>query len=159
MSSEIQPMHEIRGTLIMCDQVYRTDQGKWVIAGTYTSWQTSQDVLVPFLHAYIRLQFERSGTYPCNLTMVDRGRPPQAPPMLEARFEVVQSQASPPLFEMGLQLPELHITAPEPYAKRAPGSQIALRTLLSLRVKDTDVASCHLDFLFAGPPLPPAAQA
>jgi hypothetical protein len=91
--------------------------------------------------------------------MVDRAQPPQAPSMLEARFEVVQTQASQPLFEMGLQLPELHITAPVPYAKRTPGAQIALRTLLSLRVKDTDIASCHLDFLFAGPPLPPTAQA
>ncbi len=155
MSRDLQPMHEIRGTLILCDHVYRTDQGKWVIAGTYSTWQTAQDVLVPFLHAYIRLQFEHPGTYPCELAMVDRGLPPQAPPMLMVRFEVVQSQANPPLFEMGLQLPELRITAPVPYAQRAPGTHIALRTLLALRVKDTDVASCHLDFQFAGP-APPA---
>ena len=158
MSSDLQPMHEIRGTLIICDHVYRTDQGKWIIAGTYSSWQTAQDELVPFLHAYIRLQFERSGSYHCRLTMVDRAQPPQAQPMLEATFDVQQALESQPVFEMGLQLPELRIAAPIPYAKRPPGSSIALRTLLSLRVKDTDVASCQLDFLFTGPPGPALRQ-
>jgi hypothetical protein len=159
MSNDIKPMHEIRGTLIICDHVYRTEQGKWIIAGTYSTWQTSQDELVPFLHAYIRLQFERSGSYPCRLTMIDRAQPPQAAPMLEAVFDVNQVQESLPVFEMGLQLPELRIHAPVPFAKRPPGSLIALRTMLSLRVKDTDVASCHLDFQFAGPPIPPGQKA
>jgi hypothetical protein len=153
--SDAVPMNEIRGTLILCDQVYRTDQGKWIIAGTYTNWQTSNDELaVPFLQAYVRLQFERPGNYPCRLTLVDRAQAPQARPMIEAKFDVNMADPQVPVFEMGLQLPELRITAPVPYQQRKPGSVIALHTLLWLTVKDTEVASCRLDFLFSGPPLP-----
>ncbi len=154
------PMNEIRGTLILCDHVYRTDQGKWVIAGTYTHWQTSNDELVvPFLQTYVRLQLERPGTYPCRMTLVDRAQPPNARPMMEASFDVNMSDPRVPVFEMGVQLPELRITAPVPFKQRQPGSTIALHTLLWLNVKGTEVASCRLDFLFAGPPLPTQPKA
>ena len=150
-----QPMNEIRGTLILCDNVYRTDQGKWVIAGTYAQWQTTQDALtLPFLHAYVRLQFEHPGTYQCQLTMVDKAQPPQSVPMLSAQFDVSQPSSNPPVFEMGLQLPELRIQAPVPFSQRPPGSLIILHTQLWLRVRQTEIASCALDFHFAGPPVP-----
>jgi hypothetical protein len=53
---------------------------------------------------------------------------------------------------MGIQLPELRIAAPVPYKDRVPGSRLALHTLLWLKVQEVDVASCHLDFIFVGPP-------
>jgi hypothetical protein len=147
----------IRGTLILCDQVYRTDQGKWVIAGTYTQWQTPNDELVMHsLQAYVRLQVERPGTYPMRLTMMDRGAPPNARPMMEAQIEVIVNESQIPVFEMGLHLPELRIAAPIPAKDRQVGSVLALHTLLWLTVSGTDVASCNLDFLFTKPlPLPP----
>lgn len=147
------PMREIRGTLILCDQVYRTDQGKWVIAGTYSHWQTVNDELtLHSLNAYIRLQFERPGTYPLRLTMHDRGQSPNAAPMMEARAQITIGDAQLPIFEMGIQLPELRIAAPVKFKDRPPGSRQALRTLLWLKVQEIDVASCHLDFIFVGPP-------
>lgn len=146
------PLTEIRGTLILCDHVYRTDQGKWVIAGTYSHWQTPNDELaLPYLHAYVRLQVERPGTYPLQLTMIDRSQAPNSRPMLEAAMDVVINEQHTAAFEMGLHLPELRIKAPVPFRERAPGSVIALHTLLWLRVKGIDVASCHLDFHFTGP--------
>jgi hypothetical protein len=149
-------MPEIRGTLILCDNVYRTDQGKWIIAGTYNHWRTSNDELaLPPLQTYIRLQCERPGTYPGRLIMVDRAQPPQALPMLEVGFEIAVSEGDTPMFETALLLPELRLKAPVPYAQRPPGSAIVLRTLLWLKVKDMDIASCHLDFHFHGPALGP----
>src|ERR1043165_888904 len=145
-------MHDVRGTLILADQVYRTDQGKWIIAGTYTHWQTPNDELVLHsLQAYIRLQVERPGSYPMKLTMMDRGAPPNARPMLEAQAEIAINETQVPVFEMGLHLPELRIPAPIPAQEREVGSLLAIRTLLWLTVSGVDVASCHLDFHFTKP--------
>ena len=145
-------LHDIRGTLILCDQVYRTDQGKWIIAGTYTHWQTPNDELVLHsLQAYIRLQCERPGTYPLQLAMLDRAAPPNARPMLQANTEITVNESQVPVFEMGIHLPELRITAPIPSKDREPGSLLAIRTLLWLTVQGVDVASCHLDFMFTKP--------
>jgi NAD(P)H-dependent flavin oxidoreductase YrpB (nitropropane dioxygenase family) len=150
-------LQSIRGTLILADQVYRTDQGKWIIAGTYTHWQTPNDELVLHsIQAYIRLQVERPSTYPMKLTMMDRGAPPNARPMLEANAEIAISEAQVPVFEMALHLPELRIPAPIPAKDRQVGSVLGIRTLLWLTVSGTDVASCHLDFHFTKPAeLPP----
>jgi hypothetical protein len=146
------PLGEIRGTLILCDQVYRTDQGKWVIAGTYTHWQTPHDDLVMHsLQAYIRLQFDRPGTYPLRLAMLDRAAPPQAAPMMQAETVITVNESQIPVFEMGIHLPELRIAAPIPAKDRQVGSLLALRTLLWLTVNGTDVASCNLDFHFTKP--------
>ena len=146
-------MRDIRGTLILCDQVYRTDKGKWVIAGTYTHWQTPNDELILHsLQAYIRLQCERPGTYPMRLTMIDRAGPPNATPMLDARTEIIVNETQVPVFEMGLHLPELRIAAPILSKDREPGSLLAIRTLLWLTVSGVDVASCHLDFTFTKAP-------
>jgi hypothetical protein len=154
------PLRDIRGTLILADQVYRTDQGKWIIAGTYTHWQTPNDELVLHtIQAYIRLQVERPGTYPMHLTMMDRGAPPNARPMLEAQAEIVINESQVPVFEMGLHLPELRIPAPILAKDRQVGSVLAIRTLLWLTVSGIDVASCHLDFHFTKPPAGAAPQA
>ena len=154
------PLRDIRGTLILADQVYRTDQGKWIIAGTYTHWQTPNDELVLHtIQAYIRLQVERPGTYPLHLTMMDRGAPPNARPMLEAKAEIVINETQVPVFEMALHLPELRIPAPIPAKDRQVGSVLAIRTLLWLTVSGVDVASCHLDFHFTKPPAGPGPQA
>lgn len=150
------PLRDVRGTLILADQVYRTDQGKWIIAGTYTHWQTPNDELMLHgIQAYIRLQVERPGSYPLKLTMMDRGAPPNARPMLELQAEIAISEQQVPVFEMGLHLPELRIPAPIPAVERAVGSVLAIRTLLWLTVSGVDVASCHLDFHFTKPPTPP----
>jgi hypothetical protein len=142
-------MHDIRGTLIICDQVYRTDQGKWIIAGTYNHWQTPHDELsLHTLQAYMRLQFEQPGNYPAQLKMLDRGAPPQAPPMLEARMDINIDEQQLPIFELGIHLPELRIKSPVLAKDRAPGSALAIRTLLWLTVSGIDVASCPLDFIF-----------
>ncbi len=149
------PLRDIRGTLILCDQVYRTDQGKWVIAGTYTHWQTPNDELVMHsLQAYIRLQVERPGTYPLRLAMMDRAAPPNARPMMEAQTDIVVNETQIPVFEMGIHLPELRIAAPIPAKDRQVGSVISLRTLLWLTVSGIDVASCNLDFNFTKPNAP-----
>ena len=147
------PLRDIRGTLILADQVYRTDTGKWIIAGTYTQWQTPNDELVLHtIQAYIRLQVERPGTYPMKLTMMDRGAAPNARPMLEAQAEIVINETQVPVFEMALHLPELRIPAPILAKDREVGSVLAIRTLLWLTVSGVDVASCHLDFHFTKPP-------
>jgi hypothetical protein len=150
-------MRTIRGTLIICDQVYQDRSGKFIIAGTYTTWQTQEDELrLHGIHAYLRLQVEQPGSYPCSITMVDRMAPPNHPPMLRLDTVLPIAENQIPIFECAVHLPDLQLRAPTPRAQRAPGTGHGIRTLVSLVVKDEDVASCPLDFVFLGPATGPA---
>jgi len=148
-------MNEIRGTLILADNVYRTENGKWIISGTYSYWQTTQDVLViPMLATYVRLQFERFGVYRCRVAVTDKMAPPHQPPVINTQFDVTINEATPRMFEAGLQLPEIRQRGPIPLADRLPGSATKMSLLISLSCNDHDIASNDLDLVFCGPPLP-----
>lgn len=147
-------MNEIRGTLILADNVYHTDKGKWIISGTYSFWQTHQEELViPMMSVYVRLQFERLGTYRCRVSISDRMAPPHVPPVINTQFEVKITETTPRLFEAGLQLPEIRQRGPIPVADRAPGSATKVSLLIALSCNEHDIASNDLDLVFCGPPL------
>jgi hypothetical protein len=147
----------VRGTLIVCDQVYQDRSGKFIIAGTYSAWRTRDDDLrLAHFNAYIRLQVEQPGDYPCRIAVADRLAPPHHPPLVSGGFTAHVTADHLPVFEVALRLPELHIRAPRPLRDREPGSVHGIRTLVTLTVDTADpidVASCPLDFLFTGPPV------
>lgn len=145
-------MHDIRGTLILADQVYRSVEGKWIIAGTYSSWRTAQDVLtLTALNFYIRLQVERPGNYPCRLFAIDRSGAPNLPLLWESVFDIKITESGIPVFETAIKLSDTAVRSPVPFAQRPVGKWLMLRTLVWLQVGDSDVASCPLDFVFVGP--------
>ncbi len=154
-------MRNIRGTLIICDQVYQDHSGKFILAGTYTTWQTQDEELrVHGIHAYLRLQVEQPGSFACRIAMSDRMAAPNQPPMVRMDTVLQISERQIPVFECAVHLPDLTLRAPTPKAQRAPGSAHGIRTLVTLEVGDEDVASCPLDFIFLGPASPaPAAGA
>jgi hypothetical protein len=142
----------VRGTLIVCDHVYQDRSGKFIIAGTYSAWRTREDELriAPFA-AYVRLQVDRPGDYPCTITVIDRIAAPNQTPLLRLDMHVHIGEAQIPVCEAAIQLPDLRIRAPVPAAERAPGSLHMIRTLVLLTSGDQDIASCPLDFQFVPP--------
>ena len=105
-------MQNIRGTLILADQVYRTRDDKWVIAGTYNSWSTpGKRLQIHGFRVYLRIQVDTPGIYPCRVLLIDRIMPPTVPPIQELQFDApIASPLSP--FEAALCLPELEVKCP-----------------------------------------------
>lgn len=141
----------IRGTLIVCDQVYQDRSGKFIIAGTYSAWRTREDELriVPFC-AYVRLLVERPGAYRCRIAVIDRVAPPNHPPLIEAPFDIQIGEQHLPVYEAALRLPDLRVRSPKPAKDRAPGTAHGLRTLVTLEVGGVDLGGVPLDFVFLG---------
>jgi hypothetical protein len=147
-------LREIRGTMMLADQLFQDNlTGKWVVAGTYSRWFTDKDELqVHNLQCYLRLQVERPGLYPGRIWCVDRARAPNEGKLWEIDLPLNIPQEGLPVFEARLILPGVAVRSPVPIAKRKPGEAYALQTTLWLRVGNTEVASCPLDFIFTGPP-------
>src|SRR5579862_105413 len=96
-------MKEIRGTLILSDNVYKTIDGKWVISGTYNRWFTPKDVLtIHGINTYIRLLFEQLGVYSGTITVIAKEASPAADPILEIPFEITVTAECLPVYEMAI---------------------------------------------------------
>jgi len=147
-------LREIRGTMVLADQLFQDNlTGKWVVAGTYARWFTDLDELhVPNLQCYLRLQVERPGIYPGRIWCVDRTRSPNEGKLWEIDLPLQIGEDGLPVFEARLILPGLRVRSPVPRAKRKPGEAYALQTTLWLRVGNSEVASCPLDFIFTSRP-------
>ncbi len=144
---------DVTGMILLADNVYRTDRGKFVIAGTYTSWQTTKDVMhMPGVQLFVRLVFERFGQYECQLVVQDRSSPPTALPMLAMPINIEVSARTSRLIEAGFQLPELNIPASRPFNERPPTGEKAT-LIISMMLGHDVIASTNLDIIFNGPTL------
>lgn len=146
-------MRDLRGTVILCDQLYPVGNGKWVIAGTYTAWWVrpgERHIEFPTgLHAYLRFQVERAGDYACEVHLVDRGQAANAPPLLRHAFRVNVTDPLNPV-EVGCMLPPCQVRPPEG-ANPAPGAPVAVHLQVCLRVGDEEIATCPLNVVFQAP--------
>ncbi|MBA3708085.1 MAG: hypothetical protein H0W83_04580 [Planctomycetes bacterium] len=147
-------LREIRGTMILADQLFQDNlTGKWVVAGTYSRWFTDKvELQIHNLQCYLRLQVERPGVYPGRIWCVDRSRAPNENKLWEIALPMSIPEEGLPVFEARIILPGMTVRSPVPIAKRKPGEAYALQTTLWLRVGNSEVASCPLDFIFIGPP-------
>ena len=143
-------MRESRGTVILCDQLYPTIGGKWVIAGTYTNYLADLGAQhVDFIHGlnvYLRFQVERTGKYPCELLLVNRALASNLPAIqrLEVRIAVTDPLAP---VEIGCVLPPFRVRCPN--TPDVPvDTAIGVALLVWLKVDGEDVATCPLNVIF-----------
>ena len=142
-------MRDPRGTVILCDQLYPSIGGKWVIAGTYTAWMAQPGVQqfdLPPLNVYIRFQVEQAGEFDCDLLLVHRSLPANAPAIVRQQFRVRVGDPLAPC-EMGCVLPAFRVRCPDE-AQQQPAALIGVPLLIWLKVAGEDVASCPLNVIF-----------
>ncbi len=142
-------MREPRGTVILCDQLYPSVGGKWVIAGTYTHCMVQtghRQVDLPGLQVYLRFQVEREGEYGCELLLVNRALPSHAPAILRQDIRVHITDPLSPC-EMGCVLPPFRVQCPD-LPSQEPGARIGVPLLLWFKVAAEDVATCPLNIIF-----------
>jgi len=153
MTDPIRPtMDAVRGTILLCDQVYPTTGGKWIIAGTYTNWWTSSSPLVftGGLSIYIRFQVEQPADYPCRILLFDRMQPSNVPPIVEVGMVARITDPLEP-FELGLKLPQFGIVSPIPPEQIPAGKPVGVILSVWLQVNGKDLASCPLRIIFCNP--------
>lgn len=141
-------MREHRGTVILCDQLYPSLNGKWVIAGTYTTWfvpPQERHLDLPGVSVYVRFQVEKAGTYDCEVLLVHRALPSNAPPIMREAFQIPVTD---PLFprEAGCVLRPFRVSCP-PELADSP-APVGIPLLLWFKVAGEDVASCPLNIIF-----------
>ena len=146
-------MRDARGTVILCDQLYPSIGGKWIIAGTYSTWKVrpgARHLELPPLNVYIRFQVQQAGEFAGELLLMQRSLPANDPPLLRQEFRVrIGDPLSP--YEMGCVLPAFQVRCPDEAPQQQTGP-IGVHLLLWLRIAGEDVASCPLNVLFQPEP-------
>ena len=151
----------LSGTVILCDQVYQAQGGKYVIAGTFTTIDVRVNDLrqaehrIDGLSLYVRVRPERLSTLVVELLLRDESRPPWDEPMQRLRMEIPVTERNLRLVECGLVTPAFQVRIDAPPSAPANG-MLALRYTIELRVDGEVVATTPLDLRFtAGQPAPP----
>src|SRR5262245_58370322 len=118
-------MGSLSGTVILCDQVYQAQGGKFVLAGTYTGIQVHCADLanvqhhIQGLHLYLRLRPEQLGQLNCELMIRDEGQPIwNNEPILRTKWEVAVS-------ERNMRLVEIMMVSPPFTIQPKPGPEHA----------------------------------
>jgi hypothetical protein len=143
----------LSGTIILCDQVYNAQGGKYVIAGTYTTLQIKVpdlrriDYQVAHLQTYVRVRPEQLGPLALEIRMRDEQQPPWQAPIATVRLELTVTEHSIRLIECPLTLPSfgLRIEGGEQAAERG---RVDLRYSLELFHDSELMASTPLDLQF-----------
>lgn len=149
------------GTVILCDQVYQTQGGKFVIAGTYTTLEVRVadlrhiDYHMQPLHAYVRARPERMGPLALDVRIRDEQQPPWQAPLINARLQTTVTEHNIRLVECPLLLPSFGLRIEGGDQAVARGSVI-LRYSLELLSEGNLLASTPLDVRFTQLAPPPA---
>lgn len=151
-SSQDQPTNEIRGTIILCDHLYFTDDKKYIIAGTYTTWRVGSGKDMIDFHAgifvYGRIQVERAGQYKGSVKLIHKAMPPGTAPIQEFDLYVDMRDPLTP-FEFGCQLKPFTVDCPEDLSNAPEGSAFGVRLGLWLEIEGKSIASCPLNVIFS----------
>lgn len=135
------------GTVILCDQVYQAQGGKFVLAGTYTTIEVhcrDAPVIehqVPGLALYLRLRPERTGRHACEVLVRDELLPPWAEPVMRHAWELPIDERNLRLLEVAMNLPGFTVRVqPQP-----DQPVVQLRASIEFRVDGELVATTPLD--------------
>jgi hypothetical protein len=148
----------LSGTVILCDQVYQAQGGKYVIAGTFTTLDVRVADLrkvehrVDGLSVYMRIRPERIGNLTLELLVRDESRGPWDAPMQRLSLDVPVTERNLRLIECGLVTPPFQVRIEGPPTAAATGS-VMLRYSIELRADGEIVATTPFDLRFtAGQP-------
>jgi hypothetical protein len=152
------------GTIILCDQVYQAQGGKFVIAGTYTTIEVRCKDLrraehqVNGLNLYLRVRPERLGVHQCRITVRDELQPPWHEPVLATQWEARVDERSMRLLEMAMMSPPFVVRPQLPEAAISAGA-VTLRYSIAFLIDGEVIATTPLDIAFVQEqprPAPPA---
>lgn len=110
-------MGALSGTVILCDQVYQAQGGKFVLAGTYTNIQVHCADLanvhhhIQGLQLYLRLRPEQLGPLTLEVMIRDEGQPPWGEPVLKTKWDIAVTQRNVRLVEIMTVSPPFAIQA------------------------------------------------
>ena len=147
-----QPTKDYRGTIIICDHLYRTTEDKWVIAGTYNTLVSHRDHVHLELPLYIRLQAMDVGNFQCKIKIIDRARLSTEKALMETSisFDVKNPNDT---IEIGLTTPAFDVRRPAEWNDLPPGRAIQYALTIWLQAdnmqgKAFDLASATLRIIF-----------
>ncbi len=146
-------MSAMTGTIILCDQVYQAQGGKFIIAGTYTTIEVRCKDLrraehqVNGLNLYLRLRPERMGPLPCRIVIRDELQPPWVEPVLGTNWEARVDERSIRLMEMAMMSPSFLVRAQVPEEGIAAG-RAQLKYSIGFLVDGELIATTPLDIVF-----------
>ncbi len=142
----------MNGSIIICDNVYETKDGKFVISGTYNQWLCQGASLkIPQIQCYIRLYPERTGALKASIILRNDSLAPDQPPIMKADIELQIQAAHIPVMEFAFRsnIPaEIKANFDD---SNASGSQFTLPLSLGLLVDDEIVATSPLKVVFTKP--------
>lgn len=137
-----------RGTVLVCDEVYQTTTGKWVIAGTYSRWMTIEPMLLfpQGVGLYLRFLPEAMGKAEGSLLIIDADQPSTVPPVIRINLTIDVKQPLVPI-ELGIRTPPWAIKRP-----MAADGSLAMHAerhfKVWLKMSGIDLASSPFDVIF-----------
>jgi hypothetical protein len=141
------------GTIILCDKVYTTAAGQYVIAGTYTTWTVpvrdlakAQYSFGSGLNFYLRFRPERTGAIKLQVQIKDENRQVWDQSWLTSEIEVPVPEQQPRLVEMALTTPAFTVEVRG--AKEPDKDRVVLRNSVELSVAGVLVATTPFDVVF-----------
>jgi hypothetical protein len=144
---------EARGTIILCDSIHPTIDGKWIIVGTYTNWWSKKPSikLEQGVGCYVRFQVERIlNAASWKIVLFDSATSPNGEKIIEISGSADVRDPNTPV-EAGLLLPEFVVNSPVPNEDIPLGTRVALRYRVWLILEDKPIASCPLNVYFLNP--------
>lgn len=141
----------MNGSIILCDHVYETKDGKFVISGTYNQWLCSGSSLkIPQLHCYVRLYPERVGQLPCRIILRDENILHGQQTMMNAEINLNVTAEHIPVMEFAFHsnaLGEISINFDQDSVHNA-NTTVTVPLSLCLMIDDEIVATSPLKVTF-----------
>lgn len=146
------PIDKIRGTVILCDQVYLTQENKFIIAGTYNYIKTTNDKIdfPSGISTYVRFQVEQARSYQVEVVLAIANAPTIDEGILDRISAEFTTRNPLEPGEKGLQFPSFQLVCPIPQ-DQIPPSGIVVPLIVCLRVDSHEVSSCRLYIHFLPP--------
>ena len=140
----------MNGSIILCDNIYETREGKFVICGTYNQWLCSSNILkIPQLQCYIRIYPERTGSIPACIQLRDDNMPPDHAPIMTANLQLEVRAEHIPVMEFAFRS-AIPAEIKANFKEDSPiGSRFAIPLSLLLMVDGEIVATSPLKVVFS----------
>lgn len=152
MSNDKRTMEQARGAIILCDNFYRDQFGKYVISGTYTIRKCNHQVLhlQDGLKAYARFFVEHAGTHKAVVKLINRMEASNAEPLGNFELDIEVRDPLAPI-ELGIVFPPCMIECPKKIDEIEAGTYEAIDFLVWLEVDGQALASSPLRVAFINP--------
>jgi hypothetical protein len=146
-------MGSLSGTIILCDQVYQAQGGKYILAGTYTTVEVRCRDLATVEHQinglsmYLRLRPEQLGALTCELLLRNEALAYWDEPLMRTSWEMRVTEHNFRMLEMMMVSPAFLIRPGFPAEVAATGEGL-LKYSIEFRVNGEVIGTTPLDVRF-----------